>query len=156
MALAPFLNRRVVTFFNAVWKRALVIQIRFIFQIDDLRRRKLWKQNVWNFCLSCFLKSRSHLSCAHKASIFAQGAEGFHCSGEIVHQGDVRPVVPGRGLGSRFEPIWQDPFFLKRFWTELRLSKQNLVQSTWRWSMCCRAPDITRSGTTSSSLSSIQ
>ena len=34
-------TRRVVTLFNAVWKRALVIQIRFIFQIDDLRRRKL-------------------------------------------------------------------------------------------------------------------
>ena len=28
----------------------------------------------------------------------------------------------------------------------------HLVQSTWRWSMCCRAPDITRSGMTSSSL----
>ena len=71
----------------------------------------IWKQNVWNFCLSCFLKSRSHLSCAHKASIFAQGAKDFHCSGEIVHQGDVRPVVPGRKVGSRFETIWQDPFF---------------------------------------------
>ena len=29
---------------------------------------------------------------------------------------------------------------------------QYLVQSIWIWSMCCRAPDITRSGTTSSSL----
>ena len=71
----------------------------------------IWKQNVWNFCLSCFLKSISHLSCANKPLIFAQGAEGFHCSREIVHQGDVRPVVPGREVGSRFETIWQDPLF---------------------------------------------